>query len=221
MTELRKGMERWDFAGLEVVAGAGHNHGIEAPSGVRSGADTSQEIGEKDPPVRWLFPKRASSVADVLYWGRRAHLLRAGLALPSVVSSSPVGLPVALVHRTDPASARRAATWARMHQAHTGWEVELGRVEAGMIAEVLGITAPHLAHVRLLGGGPESQLERPSGAGCGDVLKELALQGFSGTVALAPSREGHTDKWRRWLFEKQGWGCNTAAKKKETSSRPG
>jgi hypothetical protein len=221
LTELRKGMERRDFAGLEVVAGAGHDHGIEAPNGVGSANYAPREIEEKDPPIRWLFPKRASSVAEVLYWGRRAHLLRAGLALPSVVSSSPVGIPVALVHRTDPASARRASTWARMHQAHTCWEIELGRVGTGMISEVLGITAPHLVHVRLLGGGPESQSERPGGAGSGDVFKELALQGFSGTVALAPSTEGPTEKWRRWLFEKQGWGCNTAAKKKEMSSRPG
>lgn len=221
LTELRKGMERRGFAGLELIVGEAHHHGIEAPSGAGAANDSPQEIEEGEPPIRWLFPRTASSVAEVLYWARRAHLFRAGLALPSTISTSPAGLPAALVHRTDPASAWRAATWARMHQAYTCWEVELGRVGGERISEVLGITAPHLAHVRLLGGGPESRSERPGGAGSGDVLKELALQGFSGTVALAPSKKSPTDKWRRWLFEKQGWGCNTAAKKREASGRPG
>lgn len=218
LRELRIGMERRNFAGLEVVVGAEHAHGIEATCEIGSSDQPAQNFDERDPPIHWLFPRESPSVAEALYWGRRAHLLGAGLALPGPTSASPAGLPVALAHSTDRASAQRAAAWARMHHAHTCWEVEVGRVDAESLSEVLNVTAPHLGHVRLLGGGPESSSGDARETGTADVLKQLALQGFSGTVALAPSDEGAFDKWRRWLLEERGWGCNTAVKKKEASS---
>lgn len=217
LRELRIGMERRNFAGLEVVVGAEHAHGIEATCEIGAAEHPPQNCDEREPPIRWLFSRESPSLAEVLYWGQRAHLLGAGLALPGPTSASPAGLPVALVHSTDRVSAQRAAAWARMHHARTCWEVEVGRVDAESLSEVLHITAPHLGHVRLLGGGPETSSGDAREARTADVLKQLALQGFSGTVALVPSNEGALDKWRRWLLEERGWGCNTAAKKEEAS----
>jgi hypothetical protein len=154
-------------------------------------------------------------VTDVLYWGRQASLLDAGLLLQGAVLESPLGLPLALVHGTDRQEAQRAAAWARMHDANTCWTVVLGQSTPEQVADVLEATAPTLAHVRLLGAGPEAQSAGPDTVGTGTVLKELALQGYSGTVALAPSAHGAAADWRQWLFEERGWGCNTAAKKRD------
>jgi len=214
---LRCAARRRDLKGLELVLGAGHGHGIGMPSkpGGRATTDAvSPRAGE--PPVQWLLASRTPSATDVLYWGRQASLLDAGLLLQGAVLDSPMGLPLALVHGTDLQEAQRAAAWARMHEAKTCWTVRLGQRASDRFAEVLDVTAPTLAHVRLLGAGPEAQSIGPDSVGTGAVLKELALRGYSGTVALAPSTQGATSEWCEWLFEERGWGCNTAAKKKDT-----
>lgn len=213
---LRSAARRRDLKALELVLGAGHGHGIGTPSkpGGRAMTDAvPPQAGE--PPVQWLLTSGAPSVTDVLYWGRQASLLDAGLLLRGTVLESPLGLPLALVHETDLQEAQRAAAWARMHDAKTCWTVRLGQRESDQFAEVLDVTASTLAHVRLLGAGPEAQSAGSDRLGTGAVLKELALKGYSGTVALAPSARGATADWREWLFEERGWGCNTAAKKKD------
>jgi len=213
---LRRAARRRNLKALELVLGTGHAHGIGTPStseGEGPVDASSPQTG--DPPVRWLLASEMPSITDLLYWGRQASLLDAGLLLQRTVPESPLGLPVALVHGTDLQEAQRAAAWARMHDAKTCWTVELGQPTSDRFAEVLEATAPTLAHVRLLGAGPEAQSAAPGTTGTGPVLKELALSGYSGTVALVPSADGSTDEWQQWLFEERGWGCNTAAKKKD------
>lgn len=213
---LRSAARRRDLKALELVLGVGHGHGIWTPSKADGRATTDAvppQAGE--PPVQWLLTSGAPSITDVLYWGRQAALLDAGLLLQGAVLESPMGLPLALVHGTDLQEAQRAAAWARMHDANTCWTVELGKRRPEQFTDVVEATAPTLAHVRLLGAGPEAQSVGSDGLGTGAVLKELALQGYSGTVALAPSANGSMSNWREWLFEKRGWGCNTAAKKKD------
>lgn len=213
---LRTAAQRRELKALELVLGAGHGHGIGTPSkpgGMVTADAASPPTG--DPPVEWLLASERPSITDVLYWGRQAALLDAGLLLQGPVLESPLGLPLALVHGTDPEAAQRAAAWARMHDAKTCWTVELGRRDEEQFADVIDATAPTLAHVRLLGAGPETQSAAPGTAGTGAVLKELALNGYSGTVALAPSANGSMSEWREWLLEERGWGCNTAAKKKD------
>jgi len=213
---LRSAARRRDLKALELVLGAGHGHGIGTPSKPGGRATTDPVPSQAGaPPVRWLLASRTPSVTDVLYWGRQASLLDAGLLLRGAVLESPLGLPLALVHGTDRQEAQRAAAWARMHDANTCWTVELGQSTPEQVADVLEATAPTLAHVRLLGAGPEAQSAGPDTVGMGTVLKELALQGYSGTVALAPSANGAAADWREWLFEERGWGCNTVAKKRD------
>jgi hypothetical protein len=127
---------------------------------------------------------------------------------------SPLCVPLALLHSADLEEARRAATWAQMHEAHTCLELDLGSVDEGDVQDVLEVTAPTLAHVRLLGAGPEAPSGTGDAVGTGTLFKELALRGYDGTVALAPSPQGREAVWREWVFDERGWGCNTAAKKK-------
>ncbi len=211
---LRRAAQRRDLKALELELGVGHGHGIGMPSESDSAVGGTAPSAEGAPPVQWLLAGKKPSITDVLYWGRQAALLDAGLLLRDTIPETPLGLPLALVHGTDPEAAQRAAAWARMHDAKTCWTVELGRRDEEQFADVLDATVPTLAHVRLLRAGPETQSAVPGTAGTGAVLKELALSGYSGTVALTPSAEGSVATWREWLFEGRGWGCGTAAQKK-------
>lgn len=211
---LRRAAEGRDLKGLELVLGAGHAHGIGTPSkAAPSSSGEGSPTRDGSPPVHWLLASEAPSITDILYWGRQAALLGAGLLLRTTIPETPLGLPIAMVHGTDPEAAHRAAAWARMHDAQTCWTVELGRRDEEQFADVLDATMPTLTHVRLLGAGPETQSAAPGTAGTGVVLKELALRGYSGTVALTPSPDGSASEWHEWLFERRGWGCGTAAQK--------
>lgn len=214
LADLARRTHQRNLEGLEIVIAAGHSHGIEASCELGSTGSCQELSGHEDVPVQWLLVDKEVSPAEALHWGRRAHLLRAGLILSEAVSESPVGVPTALRHPTDPAAAQRACAWAQLHDAQTCWDVDVTRAEAEGIDDVLEVTASHLGHVRLRGAGPESQSAGSEGMNLGDVLKALTLRGYDGTVALAPSATGRQEEWRDWLFEKRGWGCNTAAKKR-------
>lgn len=206
---LRRAAQRRDLAALELVLRVGPPQRLADPGDV-----FLTDAAKGDPPVQWLLLEGTPSVTDVLYRSRQASLLDAGLLLQNAIPESPLGLPLGLVHGTDRKAAQKAAAWARMHDAKTCWSVELGQRDPEQFADVLEVTAPTLAHVRLLGAGPETQSAAPGTAGTGAVLKELALHGYSGSVALAASADGSTAAWREWLFERRGWGCGTAAQKK-------
>ncbi len=80
---------------------------------------------------------------------------------------------------------------------------------------MLDATGPRLAHVRLLGAGPEAEAGgAEAGAdGTGWLFGQLALRGYSGTVTLAPSSPDVLRQWEPWLQRGRGWGCGTAAEK--------
>lgn len=213
---LFRAARRRDLEGTELLIGVGHGHGEEA---VCEGSPEEKPLSSRrtdDLPVHWLLLEGNPSRTEVLYWSRRAHLHEAGLLLRDSVPETPLGLSVALLHSSGLEAARGAAVWAELHDAHTAWEVNLADCDPARVADVLEITAAYLAHVRLLGAGPEVQDSAPGSTGTGVVFKELALQGYTGTVALAPSRHGSRALWRDWLFDERGWGCNTAAEKKAT-----
>lgn len=213
-TALFRAVRRRDLEGIELVLGAGSDSDLGPTFGGSTEEKALSSRKSDDPPIHWLLLEDAPSARDVLYWSRRAHLHEAGLLLRDSVPESPLGIPVALLHSSDPETVRRATVWAELHDAHTAWEVDLARCDPDRVADVLKLTAAHLAHVRLLGAGPESQASAPGSTGTGTVFKELALRGFDGTVSLVPSARGSPEVWRRWLFDERGWGCNTAAEKK-------
>jgi hypothetical protein len=106
----------------------------------------------------------------------------------------------------DPAELLGAAT----HGATTSfsWTVRPGACELESAAAiVIRSLAGRLRHVRLHGGGPEASAQE--GQGVGALMRELALAGFEGTLALAPSSPRYRVVWATWLGRRGGWGCGS------------
>jgi len=208
---LRDGARQRDVDGLELLVGTGADpHGDPSAAPGR----LNEAIEEGTPPIQWLLLGPQASLTELLYWSRQAHLIGAGLVLQSTIVESPLCVPLALLHPTDPERAHRAAAWARMHDAQTCWEVRLGATDEQQLEAVLDVTMPTLGHVRLRGAGPNAPSAAPGLVDTGTVLKELTLRGYTGTVALAPADSDEEAAWRTWLFDERGWGCNTAAEKR-------
>lgn len=208
---LRVGARRRGLSGLELVVGTGAATVRRGRTGSGPGP---RPLDDGTPPIQWLHLGEKISRTERLYWGRQAHLLGAGLVLGRPVEEAPLGVPAALRHGTGADDARAAVAWAQAHDASTCWEVVLSSAGRPAVEETLDVTAPTLEHVRLKGAGPEAS-SSDDGFSTGTVVKELALRGYTGTVALAPSGRSSEATWRRWLLEERGWGCNTAAKKAE------
>ena len=216
---LAQACRRCALAGLELTLGRGHWHGIDAslcPIRLQEGMGCIPE--DEAAPVMWLRLPEDASLTMLMIWAGEAHLLGAGLLLTRAVPELPLVTRVALLHGTSVEEARQAVAWAERHDALTCWQVDPERRDLALWDEVLHITGPRLAHVRLLGAGPEAQAETPGTSDTGALLSRLALRGYNGTVALAPSSSDHLELWERWLLSGSGWGCGTAAKKQARTS---
>jgi hypothetical protein len=80
-------------------------------------------------------------------------------------------------------------------------------------AALLDRAGPRLRHIGLLGGGPEVGAQE--GRGVGALMARIALSGFTGTVALAPSSERYRVAWGAWLGRRRGWGCGSRAEDRD------
>lgn len=89
------------------------------------------------------------------------------------------------------------------------WDVSLGAAAAATAERLLRGAGDRLRHVRLAGGGPESDLQ--DGQGIGDLMATLALAGFDGTLVLRPSSPRFRLAWQSWLGRRGGWGCGSKA----------
>lgn len=155
----------WDrgMQGLELVVRPTIEEGLDPGCEVHGCETDGPTLDDGAFSISWVLMEGTASVAEVLYWSRQAALLDAGLLLRNMVPESPLGGPVALMHGpvalmhgTDRQAAQQATAWARMHNATTCWEVQLGAVGELDVDDVLDVTGVTLAHVRLLGAGPES-----------------------------------------------------------------
>lgn len=210
LDELTRASRRRALDGLELRIEAGHGHGLdEALCTVRQQARVECLPGDHAPIV-WLVLPQDVSLVMLLIWTGAAHQLGAGLILEKPVPDPPRGVKLALLHGNDPAEAAQAVAWAERHSAFTCWQVNPALNEAD-IQTVLSATRSTLAHVRLLGSGPEA--DNSASPATGVLMGRLALSGYDGSIALAPSSPNNSDAWRRWLFETRGWGCGTAAEK--------
>lgn len=93
------------------------------------------------------------------------------------------------------------------------WDVDPASGDVSLLApEIMGRTGRRLRHIRLLGGGPEGSAQE--GRGVGSLMARLALAGFGGTVALAPSSDRYRVVWGAWLGRRGGWGCGSVAEER-------
>lgn len=117
-----------------------------------------------------------------------------------------IGGCVAIVVRgEDYLSDAREAAGADVDLA---WDADPTQARMGdRLARLLDGFGERLGHIRLLGGGPEAALHE--GAGIGEVMGRLALSGYAGTVALAPSSARYRVAWQTWLGRRGGWGCGS------------
>src|SRR5690606_15891059 len=118
-----------------------------------------------------------------------------------------------VAHGSDPddvGTLRRAVDLAPGGALGLGWEVDPGAEDVtGRITTVLRAAGPHLRHIRLLGGGPEAV--QHEGRGIGALMARLALSGYDGPLALAPSTARYRTAWSAWLGRGGGWGCGSKA----------
>ena len=90
------------------------------------------------------------------------------------------------------------------------WEVD-GRLEGSgtTAATLLERFAGELRHIRLLGGGREAATAH--GSGVGELMRQLALGRYAGSLVLAPSSPRHHAAWQDWLAARGKWGCGSSA----------
>ena len=208
---LHQACRRRALAGLELSLGAEQAHGLDEQACPLHQQHGSPCVPEDVSSVVWLRLPRAASLIMTMIWSGAAHQMKAGLLLQEPLPAPPAATRMALVHGSDPAEARAAAGWARRHGARTCWEVTPGMLEPDRMERILEAALPTMAHVRLPGSGPEA--EAPESAGTGSLLARLALSGYAGTISLVPSPGADLALWRRWLLDRRGWGCGTAAEK--------
>ena len=73
------------------------------------------------------------------------------------------------------------------------WDVTPGDPRLAVPAAVLEAAAGHIRHIRLHGGGPETMGQE--GLGVGRLMSALALSGYTGALALAPSNPRFRYAW--------------------------
>lgn len=207
---LDRACKRRALQGLELTLGVGHAHALdERICPLREDKEINGFV-ELETRIAWLRLPTRPPLSTLMTWANAAYQLETGLLLPDPVST-PLVARAALVHPTGPDTAQEAADWAREHDAYTAWTVQPARYTPDELRRTLERTAPTLAHVRLVGGGPEASNDE----GTGVLMTELALRGYAGTIALVPSPGAALDRWSRWLLDERGWGCNTAALKRD------
>ena len=64
-----------------------------------------------------------------------------------------------------------------------------------------------VGHITLRGGGPEAA--QHEGRGVGTLMARLALSGYQGILAIAPSSTAVLPVWRAWLHHGKNWGCGS------------
>lgn len=143
--------------------------------------------------TRLLLETRENGVADAV---ERAQQLRG------------LGADVAVVVRGE----RSLAEAHPVLQAgeDVAWDAAPVDAHVGGQAEaLLRLAGPRLAHITLLGGGPEVTMHE--GRGVGELMGRIALAGYQGALAQAPSSTRYRVVWQAWLGRRGGQGCGSKA----------
>lgn len=89
------------------------------------------------------------------------------------------------------------------------WDVRPFDDDLGLADIVWREGTPHILYIRLRGGGPEQREQ--DGRGLGGLFVHLALAGYPGVVAMAPSEPARVDAWREWARTSSSSGCGSRA----------
>lgn len=214
---LLEACQRRGLAALELVLGDAH--------GVQSGADAAQieealRLAER---ADVCLAALACGTPD-LACAEEAVRLAARLGMAAIVPAGLTGAEVrALVervgegkaqlllqHGTDPAAAAELARLVESLPAGAAalaWEVDPEHDDPADVPAVLRVAGPHLAYVRLRGGGPESAVQ--TGHGVGALMARLALARYTGPLVLTPTTSRYRYIWGAWLGKAGGWGCGS------------
>lgn len=211
--DLLAACRRRGFAALELEEG--HKHGVARELGALEAFAATELVtttGFELVGLRLHGPIREGAV--------RLLRLQEALAAPLIIDASRPEAPdvAALLAREGPRrvmlSTRDPLELLESLPPSVGlaWDVApaegSGEDEASAHRTVVERTGRRLRHVRLLGGGPESALHE--GRGIGTLMGTLALSGFPGTLAVAPSSTRYRVAWDAWLGRRGGWGCGGA-----------
>ncbi|HEX7069764.1 MAG TPA: hypothetical protein VF190_03115 [Rhodothermales bacterium] len=210
LAELTAACQRRALAGLELTLLRGHRHGV----GERVDSSSPGISRDPDTPVEWLLLPEVCSAEELAPWAEIARDMRAGLLLREWPDAVPSGCRIALVHGSDPEDAQEAVAWAVETGVGTSWHIGDEGRDRDLLESILAITRRRLVHVRLTGAGPEAGNE-PGSTGTGLLMAKLALSGYTGSIALVPSASKRLPEWEEWLLLGRGWGCGTAAEKKD------
>jgi hypothetical protein len=218
LRELLDAAVRRGLSALELRDGDAHGV-VPGDGGASARAAVERAVAAKVT----LSGYRSARVAHDLALARLSYALGAPVILdgPDDVATRidrakqmvAAGGDVAVVLRGDPV-ADDAALIAAAGLA-LAWEANPTFGPLGTTAEALLQQYPgELRHIRLIGGGPETEMQH--GKGIGELMRQLALAGYGGTFILAPSTPGYRVAWRNWLGHRRGWGCGS----KTTESLP-
>jgi sugar phosphate isomerase/epimerase len=223
--ELLAACRRRGLAGIELVAG--HAHGVGAGLDATALGAIRRRLESGGAPVAAFrttlaeaFHPNAARLSSALgapvvadREGEDGIEIRADALLAAATAYAAVGGTLLVVHGSEPDEVgrlRRVIERAPAGVLGLAWEVDpaAGTI-TGRVAAVLEAAGPHLRYVRLLGGGPESA--QHEGRGIGPLMAHLALAGYGGPLALAPSTPRYRTAWSRWLGRGGGWGCGSKA----------
>ncbi len=122
------------------------------------------------------------------------------------------GATLLLACRGDAAEIERLRLLAEAAPPGTvglAWDVAPDDPGLKVPGAVLAAADDRIRHIRLYGGGPEAIGQE--GIGVGRLMSALALSGYSGALALAPSDRRYRYAWGAWLGRRGGWGCGSKA----------
>lgn len=204
--DLLRARHRHGFAGFEVDI---------RPEQLTAGVRCPIHAGDAEPMegVAWYRVPEEMPEHLLMLWAAQAHAAGAGLIVRDI-PADPLGVPTAIECSATGRSCECGP--AQQFAIEPCWNISATDLpDREQLQVLLAYEATRPVHIRLAGAGPEAaNIEQEAlGLKIGAFFGDLAVLGYRGTLALAPSSESKLDLWRRWLLEERGWGCGTAAEK--------
>lgn len=188
---------------LELRAGDEHGVTPQQPAGWAAAA--ARDAGVQLAAYRAGEDETADELAELsVTLGTRVLLAGREAAARARAVNAAGGRAAVLVtgpHAVEDAEVAAAAGLA------VAWEVQPLVAHAGDTARALLRLNERLVHITLVGGGPEVAMQ--DGRGVGELMGRIALAGWDGALAVAPSSPRFRIAWQQWLGRRGGTGCGS------------